>query len=100
MNCLQLLQFAFCVFSISLTAKAVPEFLKVSQRFDYGWIESMSNPANTLVIANSDDTPLEIHRVRACCGAKASVSTNSSVPGESATLSASARRGFLATATT
>ena len=49
----------------------------------------MSNPTNAMEIANVGDSSLEIHRVRACCGATASITTNSIAPGAAATLTVS-----------
>lgn len=80
---------ASCFIVISLTANAVPELLKASPQFNFSHIEPMSNSTNAMEIANIGDTPLEIHRVRACCGAKASVSATKIEPGESATLTVS-----------
>lgn len=54
--------------------------------FDFAYIASMSNQTNEMEISNTGDSPLEIHRVRACCGAAASISTNSIAPGAAATL--------------
>lgn len=74
---------------ICFAASASPVLSIDAPRFDFSQIEPISNPMNTLKIANLGDTPLEIHRVRACCGATASISTNSIVPGAAATLTVS-----------
>ena len=74
---------------ICFAACASPVLSIDAPRFDFSRIEPISNPTNAMEIANTGDSPLEIHRVRACCGAKASVSTNSIAPGESATLTVS-----------
>lgn len=80
---------ASCFVVIGLTANAVQEFLKASPQFDFTHIEPMSNSTNAMEIANIGDSPLEIHRVRACCGAKASVSATKIEPGAAATLAVS-----------
>ena len=70
-------------------AFASPRMSYSQEVVDVGRIESLSSATNSVAISNSGDLALEIHRVRACCGAKASVSTNSIAPGESATLTVS-----------
>ena len=74
---------------IGLLANANPTISKESPQFDFARIEAMSNPTNAMEIANTGDSPLEIHRVRACCGATASITTNSIAPGAAATLTVS-----------
>ena len=83
------MRIAICCACIALDANAIPVLLNTPSQLDFSRIEPMSNPTNTLEIADIGDTPLEIHRVRACCGAAASISTNSIAPGESATLTVS-----------
>ena len=71
---------------IGLAANAAPSLSKGSPRFDFARIEAMASPTNAMEIANTGDSPLEIHRVRACCGSSASITTNSIAPGAAATL--------------
>ncbi len=56
---------------------------------DFGRVDPLSTVTNSVAISNSNDIVLEIHRVRACCGAKAGVSATRIEPGESATLTIS-----------
>jgi len=62
---------------------------KGAPQFDFARIEAMASPTNAMEIANTGDSPLEIHRVRACCGSTASITTNSIAPGAAATLAVS-----------
>ena len=70
-------------------ASASPQMSCPVRLVDYGLIEPLSIVTNAVAISNVGDTPLEIHRVRACCGAKAGVSATRIEPGESATLTVS-----------
>ena len=78
-----------CFARIVLTTNAFPVLSKEPQNFDFAHIVAMSIQTNAMEISNTGDSPLEIHRVRACCGATASISTNSIVPGAAATLTVS-----------
>lgn len=78
-----------CCACIGFAVNASPVISKESLQFEFARIGAMSNQTNAMEIANAGDTPLEIHRVRACCGAAASISTNSIAPGAAATLTVS-----------
>jgi len=75
-----------CCACVGFAVNAAPVISKCSLQFDFARIGAMSNSTNAMEIANTGDSPLEIHRVRACCGAAASISTNSIAPGAAATL--------------
>ncbi len=75
----------FCA-CIDFEANAIPVFSNAPSQFVFAQIRPMSNPTNAMEIANAGDSPLEIHRVRACCGSTASITTNSIAPDAAATL--------------
>ncbi len=79
----------FCFICIGLVANAKPVISKASLHFDFARIEAMASPTNAMEIANTGDPLLEIHRVRACCGSTASITTNNIAPGAAATLTVS-----------
>ena len=56
------------------------------REFDFGLVEPLSKQTNRIELSNDGDSYLEIYRVRACCGATASISTNTIPPNGSATL--------------
>ena len=74
---------------ICFVASASPVLSIDAPRLDFSRIEAMANPTNAMEVVNTGDSPLVIHRVRACCGAKACVSATRVEPGESATLTVS-----------
>lgn len=74
---------------IGLASHATPVISNVPSQFDFARIEPMSNPTRAMEIANNGDTPLAIHRVRACCGAKAEISATNIAPGAAVTLTVS-----------
>ena len=78
-----------CCACIGFAVNASPVISKESLQFEFARIGAMSNQTNAMEIANAGDTPLEIHRVRACCGAKAEISATNIAPSESATLTVS-----------
>ena len=79
----------FSFICIGLVANAKPVISRASPYFDFARIEAMASPTNAMEIANTGDSSLEIHRVGACCGSTASISTNSIAPGAAATLTVS-----------
>lgn len=66
--------------------QAVAVITQAARGFDFGVIEASQNRTGSLELRNTRDTTLEIYRVRACCGATASISTNSIPPNGSAAL--------------
>lgn len=75
--------------AINFHAEAASRISFVEQQIDLGLIAPLSEPTRDIEMRNNGDTPLAIHRVRACCGATASISTNSIPPNGSATLTVS-----------
>ena len=69
--------------------EATPRLSSSQVEIMCGKTTPLSEQKYTVGISNNGDTPLEIHRVRACCGAKASISINTIAPRESATLTVS-----------
>ena len=77
------------VLGIIFHATAEPRLLFAQQQIDFGLIDPLTEQTRTIKIDNVGDTPLAIHRVRACCGAKAEISAANIASGESATLTVS-----------
>lgn len=80
------LRIAIYLACICLESNAIQVLSNVPSQFDFTQIEAMASPTNAMEIVNTGDSPLEIHRVRACCGATANITTNSIAPGAAATL--------------
>lgn len=67
--------------TISLQVRAV----------DFGDVVAGSTVVTNLAVANAGDAPLHVSRVRACCGATASLSSATIPPGGEASLTLSVR---------
>ena len=75
-----------CVTSIAMAVNANTNLAKGTLQFDFSRVEPMSKNVMEQIITNTGDALLEIHRVRACCGSTANITTNSIAPGAAATL--------------
>ena len=58
---------------------------------DFGDVVAGSTSVTNLAVANTGDAPLHVSRVRACCGATASLSSATIPPGGEASLTLSVR---------
>ena len=81
----------FLAISLAMTSTvlALPRLSLAGREFDFGRIEPLSKQIMEIELSNDGDSRLEIYRVRACCGATASISTDSIPPNSSATLTVS-----------
>lgn len=70
-------------------AEAKPCLSLVESQINFGQISPLSEQTCAIEVNNDGDTPLAIHRIRACCGAKAEISATNIAPSESATLTVS-----------
>lgn len=77
------------VLTIICHTEAIPRLSIADRHVDFGRIAPLSEQVRAVKVNSDGDTPIEIHRVRACCGAKASISINTIAPSESATLTVS-----------
>ena len=59
--------------AINFHVEAEPRLLFAQQQIDFGLIDPLTEQTRTIKIDNVGDTPLAIHRVRACCVEKAAI---------------------------
>lgn len=78
--------FLAILLAMTSTVFSLPRLSLADREFDFGRIEPLSKQIMEIELSNDGDSRLEIYRVRACCGATASISTNSIPPKGSATL--------------
>ena len=76
---------------ITLTSAASPVLALQPSSIDFGDVVAGSTAATNLAVANAGDAPLHVSRVRACCGATASLSSATIPPSGEATLTLSVR---------
>ena len=77
-----------CVVGSSI---ASPALSLPSSSVDFGDVVAGSTVVTNLAVANAGDAPLHVSRVRACCGATASLSSATIPPGGEASLTLSVR---------
>lgn len=81
----------FLAISLAMTSTvfSLPRLSLADREFDFGRVEPLSKQTMVIELSNDGDSRLEIYRVRACCGATASISTDSIPPNSLATLTVS-----------
>ena len=67
-------------------ANAAPRIVCPEPEYTFGVMEDTNNVEHVFAIRNEGDAPLTIGNVRACCGATATIATNSIAPGSNASL--------------
>ena len=83
----------FAAIAMASGAFAAPGLLFAPETCDFGEMGPVETAERTIVVSNACPVPVKIVRVRACCGAKASISSDELPPSASAELKVSVTTG-------